>query len=625
MKRKILLIEPNYSNKYPPIGLMKIATYFRTIRKDDVRFFKGDLREFSVDIILDDLIRFLSITNPNYFWKDDYLSIRQYIKTGKLDELLITKIYKSVDIQNILCDYRKKYLNKEYFKRFDFVGITTLFTFYWQITIDTINFAKRFAKDSGRVMIGGVMSSILPDKIEKEVGIRPFVGQLGAGAIDKGDKTIIDELPLDYSILDEIDYQYPVSNAYFAYMTRGCINKCKFCAVPVLEPEYKSYIGISDNIKKTIERFGEKKDLLLLDNNVLASKKYNSIINEIQKCGFYPKARYIENNQYLITLKNLKEEYNTRACVRKIINIYKSIYDNIQDEKEKIKFYKLLKNNHCLYHYTATKNDIVNIDKEVKNLYKKYFKPKSEYRYVDFNQGIDSRLVNDSNMDIMSKIGINPLRIAFDHWNLKDVYLKSVKCAIKHGITHLSNYLLYNFEDKPEELYYRLRLNVDICERTGANIYSFPMKYHPIKDEKFFNNRDYIGKYWNRKFIRAIQAILNSTKGKVGRGKEFFEEAFGKNITEYRYLLWMPESFIIYRRKYNKELRNRLKDKYPDKCDGDCDLANEWKKEFKALSPNELKEAKRIISMNDFSDIKHTTKNKKILSLLKYYLINRNK
>jgi hypothetical protein len=41
MKRKILLIEPNYKNKYPPIGLMKIATYHRNLG-DDVKFFKGD-------------------------------------------------------------------------------------------------------------------------------------------------------------------------------------------------------------------------------------------------------------------------------------------------------------------------------------------------------------------------------------------------------------------------------------------------------------------------------------------------------------------------------------------------------------------------------------------------------
>ena len=39
MNRKILLIEPNYKNKYPPMGLMKLHTYFRKCH-DDVRFLK---------------------------------------------------------------------------------------------------------------------------------------------------------------------------------------------------------------------------------------------------------------------------------------------------------------------------------------------------------------------------------------------------------------------------------------------------------------------------------------------------------------------------------------------------------------------------------------------------------
>ena len=85
------------------------------------------------------------------------------------------------------------------------------------------------------------------------------------------------------------------------------------------------------------------------------------------------------------------------------------------------------------------------------------------------------------------------------------------------------------------EIYWRLKLNVDLCEELDINIYSFPMKYHPIEDPKYFSNRDYIGKHWNRKFIRTIQAILNTTKGKDGKGKKFFEKAFGKDEEEYKY------------------------------------------------------------------------------------------
>lgn len=38
---RILLVEPNYKNKYPPIALMKIATYHRN-RGDIVEFYKGE-------------------------------------------------------------------------------------------------------------------------------------------------------------------------------------------------------------------------------------------------------------------------------------------------------------------------------------------------------------------------------------------------------------------------------------------------------------------------------------------------------------------------------------------------------------------------------------------------------
>ena len=55
MNRKVLLVEPNYKNKYPPMGLMKLATYYRMVG-DDVRFYKGDMRLLAVDLICEDLI-----------------------------------------------------------------------------------------------------------------------------------------------------------------------------------------------------------------------------------------------------------------------------------------------------------------------------------------------------------------------------------------------------------------------------------------------------------------------------------------------------------------------------------------------------------------------------------------
>lgn len=248
------------------MGLMKIATYYRNLG-DEVIFFKGNLLELVLDNTYDKLLKQLYANNDSVFWEKYKPQLCDYIRHGHSECIEnIPLIYENPIISELLKYYRKYFYNKDYFKPenriYDRVGITTLFTFYWDITVKTINFVKNLCKESddpNRIMIGGVAASILPDQFEEATGIRPFVGTLSQpGILDKNDM-IIDTLPLDYSILEEIDYEYPANNGYLAYMTRGCVNKCKFCAVPRLEPNYESYLPIQEQIKITDERFGGKK------------------------------------------------------------------------------------------------------------------------------------------------------------------------------------------------------------------------------------------------------------------------------------------------------------------------------------------------------------------------------
>jgi hypothetical protein len=608
MKRRVLLLEPNYKNKFPPIGLMKLSTYFRT-RGDEVVFYKGDLHDFVIQQIVEECLTKLYQIDNSINWKLRADKITLYIKYRKKDYLNSINIDDSeyaILVYTWLEYYKKFYYSGEYRKhpRWDWVGVTTMFTFYWDITIETIEFAKTMVKDVKNLMVGGVLASIQPNEIEAATGIKPHCGTLHTpGEIDKDDNRIIDELPLDYSILDEIEYEYPDSGAFYSYATRGCIRQCPFCAVPIIEPKYQPYLSLQERIKRTRRLFGDQRNLLLMDNNVLASSELSKIIDDIKACGFAKGAKFIEPNQYDIAIRNLRLHINDRAYIRKCFKLLKELNEMKSFTlTQRTIIYGLREKYGFLHIETCTREALISTYREFAPYFqRKYDKQKGKQRFVDFNQGVDARLFNDKIVSLLSEIAIRPLRIAFDNIRDKDVYVKAVTMSVKHGIKDFSNYLLYNFKDKPIDLYNRLKLNVDKCEELGVSIYSFPMKYHPVKGEHS-HDRDFIGEHWNRKYIRAIQAILNATKGKVGRGQSFFEEAFGKDENEFQELLMMPETFLLYRFFFR-----------------DLGYTQRWRDDMAKLSTEERKELYPIIFNNDFNNIEELTDNISLRKVLAYY------
>src|SRR6266498_793455 len=241
--KNILLIEPAYKNKYPPLGLMKIAQYHGPRGKQDhVRFIKGEDR---------------SVLGTAW----------------------------------------------------DRIYVTTLFSFEFSRISVSIDFALYVANgQADKVFVGGIAASLMHDIFLAEPrwrGIRFIKGLLGEPPAislqlddfseelysdDRFGRAIEDLIP-DYSILDQIPYQYPVRDAYFAYASRGCIRKCSFCGVPKLEGDQRDTESISAIVKGVDLLYGPKKDLTLMDNNVVASGRFKEIIAEIRDLGFIPGAK----------------------------------------------------------------------------------------------------------------------------------------------------------------------------------------------------------------------------------------------------------------------------------------------------------------------------------------------
>ena len=213
--------------------------------------------------------------------------------------------------------------------------------------------------------------------------------------------------------------------------------------MPKLEGGMRDTKPLTQVVNGIAKQYGEKKDLILMDNNVVAAANYKDIISEIIDLGFYKDAKLKRNGSVV-------------------------------------------------------------------------------QRRVDFNQGVDARILSKNEMYLreLSKTCIKPLRIAFDHLGLKKPYEKSIRISHHYGLNELSNYMLYNFHDSPADLYERLRLNVTLNEELKIRIWSFPMRYQPTD----LPERTFIGEKWTKYQLRSMQIILQATHGVVSGAQSFSKE-----------------------------------------------------------------------------------------------------
>lgn len=529
---RVLLVEPNYKNKYPPMGLMKISTYHKMLG-DEVRFVKG----FDPEV----------------------------------DEEVWDRIY-----------------------------VTTLFTFDFDIDVQTINHYKLLVNDISDLYVGGIMASLMPDKIVASTGIERshiLTGLFTDTSVVGDDNNInVDELPLDYDILEQIDYKYPAGDNYFAYTTRGCPNHCSFCAVPILEPNFRVTNNIIDQIKTIDEKYGPKQHLLLLDNNVLNAVDLRGLVDDLCTAGFGRGAKYVDPGAYNIVMMRYKNGDRAEFLDKKMAAYLERFKKRIKSAEMFETFLQVVIGAEEAEDYAQY---MLDHEEELSPIIEKYRSKAKKARYLDFNQGVDGRKINDENMEQLARLAIHPLRIAFDDIKLKDVYCKAVHTAHRHGINQISNYILFNYKDKPEDLYERLRVNIELNEELGIQIFSFPMKYSPINE----TDRTYIGANWCKKSVRAISAILQVTKGVVAAGSSFFYKAFGNNLEEYHEILAMPRELIMFR-SYFEENGTTAK----------------WQALYRQLNDEQKDRLMKLVSLN-VSDLKNTPWPSDLAEILDFYLI----
>ena len=525
---KVLLVESDYDNKYPPIGLMKLATYHRN-KGDYVEFYKG---------------------------KAPYATI------SKAD-----RIY-----------------------------ITTLFTFYFSETVSTIQHYLNYAsKDI--VYVGGILATLMPDQLISATGVKHLVtGQLtNSNLIGYDDNTNIDILPLDYDILDDVSYQYGAEENFFAYATRGCPRKCDFCGVKTLEPHFMTTNHLIDQITYVRDKFGDKRHIMLMDNNILCSPQLPQICNDLVELGFKKDCKsYIPENPAVLFFNKIARRSQRNNATWLIVD------DFIKYLEGFIKRIKKAENKELLSSIVAqckTNENPVTIllahQEAIVHIVEKYRSKKPLQRYVDFNQGIDARLLSEERMAVLSTLPLRPFRLAYDSIDMTEDYIRAFETAYRHGVRHFSNYMLYNYTDTPEDFWERAHNNVLLYNKyPDISAFSFPMKYAPIDR----TDREYIGIHWYKKYLSAMNIILNVTKGVIAKEQDFFERAYGATGEEFREILAMPNEFIKFRDYFEKS-----------------GLICAWRLRYRALSDTD--KTRLITALSD--GIEYTGSDPNILSFYK--------
>ena len=309
----ILLVEPAYYTRYPPLGLLKLASYHR-IRGDSV-----------------ELVRGCSIPN----------------------------------------------------KKPDKVYVTSLFTWGWNKVWEAVAHYKGLFPGA-ETCLGGIYASLMPEHAKLSGADQVHIGLV---------KEAEDLLPA-YDLVPQWKWS-------ILFASRGCPNRCAFCAVPVLEGALHS---CRDSIKHLV--YPGHNRLVLWDNNILASPSWQSIVTEAMDLGIG----------------------------------------------------------------------------------------------VDYNQGLDAKLVTPDVATTLSKLKMPCVRIAYD-LKAKGKYVKNaIELIMSNGIRgrEIFVYVLYNFKDSPDDFFERVR---DVLS-WGAVV--FPMRFEPLDS---MSRNKYVSPSWDKNRLEMVEKV----------------------------------------------------------------------------------------------------------------------
>lgn len=193
----------------------------------------------------------------------------------------------------------------------DAVCITSLFTYDSEKVINSIKRIKYLSSDVP-IFVGGVYASLMPNHLLKNC---PNI------QIFQGYSQELDSYPADYTINWDLEQEW--SNFSYLFTSRGCPNRCPYCAVSRLEPQ----LWINDKWSNQIDL--NKPFVMIFDNN-LTSQPIEHIENV---CKFLK-----ENNKKVVFDNGFDCKYFTSeharllSTVKYLRNGFRLAFDRIEED-----------------------------------------------------------------------------------------------------------------------------------------------------------------------------------------------------------------------------------------------------------------------------------------------------
>lgn len=119
---------------------------------------------------------------------------------------------------------------------------------------------------------------------------------------------------------------------------------------------------------------------------------------------------------------------------------------------------------------------------------------------IDFNQGLDARLINEKVVEKLKKLKISLIRLAYDTLKIREPLKQAIKLLKSMGFRgrRILVYCLFNnpFEkDTPEIFLSRLQ---DLME---WGVVCYPMRYEPLEPIK---KGTYVSPYWTQEYLEMV-------------------------------------------------------------------------------------------------------------------------